>query len=122
MPAGIINLNDSLPVAPPGFTNVLWQKGPQSGTDPSTGLPINPVSAYVALGAGFTPVQEVPAGVGTGTLTLSFSPIEASVILVVNGVVQMPSGVDYTISDVTISMTVSTEADDKLGVWYVKAR
>ncbi len=119
MPAGIINLNDSIPAAPIGYVNVSWQKGPQAGTDPATGLPINPVSAYVLLGGGLTAIQEVPAGVGTSTLTLSFVPVDASVMLVVNGVVQMP-GVDYTALADVLSMTVSTESDDKLGVWYVK--
>ncbi len=119
MPAGIINLNDTLPAAPSGYTNVLWQKGPQSGTDPATGLPINPVSAYVSLGAGLTAVQETPSGAGTVTITLAFTPVTASLFFVINGVIQMPT-VDYTLSANIITTTVSTESDDKLGAWYVK--
>ncbi len=117
MSAEIINLNDTTPAAPPGFVNALWQKGPQSAVDPTTGLGVYPVSAYVAIGAGVTLVQEVPAGVGTGVLTLSHEPIVASLVLVVNGVIQMPL-VDYTIAAEIITMTVSTESDDKLGAWY----
>jgi hypothetical protein len=47
----VINLNDTSPVAPAGEQNVKWQKGPQSGTDPTTGLPIFPVSAYFPASA-----------------------------------------------------------------------
>lgn len=42
----VINLNNTVPAAPSGNTNVLWQKGPQSGVDPSSGAPVFPVSAY----------------------------------------------------------------------------
>jgi hypothetical protein len=48
MSSEIINLNDSSPAAPSAAVNVKWQKGSSSGTDPSTGLPIYPVSANVA--------------------------------------------------------------------------
>lgn len=44
----IINLNTTTPVAPttPGPNqNVTWQKGPSSGIEPSTGLPVYPVTA-----------------------------------------------------------------------------
>ncbi len=117
MSAEIINLNDTLPPAPTGYTNGKWQKGPQSGIDPTTGLGVFPVSVYVPVGAGLVHVQEVPAGVGTSTLTLSFPPIAETLIFVINGVVQMPL-VDYTLSSLTISMTVTTESDDKIGAWY----
>lgn len=50
--AEIINLNDASPAAPSGKTDIKWQKGPQSGTDPTTGYPIFPVSAYMPLMVG----------------------------------------------------------------------
>ncbi len=117
MSAEIINLNDTTPAAPAGFVNALWQKGPQSAVDPTTGLGVFPVSCYVAIGAGLTLIQEVPTGAGTSTLTLSHEPVVASLVLVVNGVIQMPT-VDYTIAAAIVTMTVSTESDDKLGAWY----
>ncbi len=117
MSAEIINLNDSLPAAPTGYTNGKWQKGPQSGIDPGTGLGVFPVSVYVPVGAGLVHVQEVPAGVGTSTLTLSFPPIAATLIYTINGVEQIPT-VDYTLSSLTISMTVSTESDDYVVATY----
>src|ERR1035441_2826275 len=43
----VINLNNTSPAAPSGDQNVTWQKGASTGTDPSTGAPIYPVSAYV---------------------------------------------------------------------------
>src|ERR1035441_2183675 len=48
----VINLNNSSPAAPSGDQNVTWQKGASTGTDPSTGSPIYPVSAYVPLSLG----------------------------------------------------------------------
>ena len=53
----VINLNDTNPTAPTGSQNVKWQKGATTGTDPTTGLPIYPASAYVPLqisGVGLT--------------------------------------------------------------------
>lgn len=42
----VINLNDTTPAAPSGKKNVKWQAGSPTGTDPVTGLPVKPVSAY----------------------------------------------------------------------------
>lgn len=54
MSSEIINLNDTSPAAPSGLQDVKWQKGPQSGTDPATGLPVFPVSAYDQVMVGDT--------------------------------------------------------------------
>ncbi len=115
--AEIINLNDASPAAPAGYINGKWQKGPQSGVDPTSGYGVFPVSVYVPLGGGLNPMQETPTGVGTATLTLTQYPIAMTLILVVNGVIQMP-GIDYTISGLVVTMTVSTLSTDKLGAWY----
>jgi hypothetical protein len=120
MPAEIINLNDSLPAAPAGNIDVKWQRGPQSGVDPTTGFPVFPVSAYVPLGGGLTPTQEIPAGAQDGvnvTFTLSHTP--ALLFWVINGVIQMPGvGLDFTLAAAVITMTVPPISTDKLGAWY----
>jgi len=63
----VINLNDTTPAAPSGQTNVKWQLGTSSGTDPGSGLPVFPVSGYVATGSGGT--LTAPVEIDTGTPT-----------------------------------------------------
>src|SRR5690348_3940474 len=48
MAATEINLDDTSPAAPANTVNLKWQKGAQTGTDPTNGLPIYNVSGYMA--------------------------------------------------------------------------
>jgi hypothetical protein len=108
----IINLNDTTPAAPTGKVNVKWQ------ADAST--PRN-VSAYVDLPVNPTAVSETPAGTMNGsnpTFNLSFAPNPAaSLLLVLNGLVQIPS-VDFTITGAVITYTVAPRATDLHNAWY----
>lgn len=45
----VINLNSTDPAAPSGSQNITFAKGASTGTDPSTGLLIFPVSASVPI-------------------------------------------------------------------------
>ena len=108
----IINLNDTTPAAPSGKVNVKWQG------DANT--PRN-VSAYVDLPVNPTAVSETPAGTMNGanpTFNLSFAPNPvASLLLALNGLVQIPS-VDFTITGAVITYTVAPRATDLHNAWY----
>lgn len=65
--AAVINLNDTTPAAPAGQQNVKWQKGPQSGTDSSTGYPIFPVSAYITPSTKAPSIRTVTADDSVGS-------------------------------------------------------
>ena len=45
----VINLNSENPAAPAGYQNLSFAKGASTGTDPTTGLAIFPVSASVPI-------------------------------------------------------------------------
>jgi hypothetical protein len=108
----IINLNDTTPPAPSGMVNVKWQ---------ADALVPRNLSAYIDPGDLGSAVCEVPAGVlnsSNTTFTLSFAPNPvASLILVLNGLVQFP-GVDYTITGAVITYTVAPRATDLHNAWY----
>jgi hypothetical protein len=64
--------------------------------------------------------EEVPGGATPGTaFTLAFAPNPAkSLILVWNGVVLKPGGVDYTLSGSNLSMVQTVQTGDSFICWY----
>jgi hypothetical protein len=52
MSAEILNLNNNQPPAPTGMQDGNWLKGPTTGNDPVTGLPIYPASVAVPMTGG----------------------------------------------------------------------
>lgn len=68
-------------------------------------------------GGGGTVFDEVPAGVGTAVITFTHTPLSVP-NFTVNGVFQIPGGVDYTLVGAIAYMTVSTVVTDKLYAIY----
>jgi hypothetical protein len=107
----VINLNDLIPPAPAGFTNIKWQAD-------NNVAPRN-VSAYVPGEY----VCEEPSGVMDGlnkVFTLTFTPTSSSLLLAVNGVVQNPGphNANYALSGSTITYTFAPLATDNHNAWY----
>jgi len=118
--ANTVNRSNSVPAAPAGNQNVIWQD--------DGGSPIVNVSAYVPIGAGLgTPFSEVVSFSGT-TGTLSHTPAsDATLLLFRNGVYQRNIGgtiggivQDYSISTATITLAVAAGGSDVFVAvyWY----
>jgi hypothetical protein len=82
----IIDLNNTTPAAPGGSVNVQWQKGASSGNDPATGLPIYPVSAYVASGGAGGSTHSEPLTDGNANFIFAATLTVGGDIIVVTGV------------------------------------
>lgn len=116
MAAEIINLNDLAPAAPAGAVNVGWQKGAQSGTDPTTGYPVYPVSAYLPI-----VWDDVPSGARDGsntTFTLSQTPLSATALFFFRNGLKQILDVDFTLSGNTITTTSAPAANEDLIAMY----
>jgi hypothetical protein len=64
--------------------------------------------------------EEIPSGSTPGTaFTLAFAPSPAkSLILVWNGVVLKPGGIDYTLSGTGLTMVQAVQTGDSFICWY----
>ena len=105
--ANTVNRSNSVPAAPAGNQNVIWQD--------DGGSPIVNVSAYVPIGAGLgTPFSEVVSFSGTSG-TLAHTPAsDATLLLFRNGAYQRSIGgtPDYSIVAAAITLAVAAGGSD----------
>ena len=116
-----INTSNTNPAAPAGRVNVAWQiSAPYQD-------PIDPASQIADLSASIALVnfadEEVPAGTIDGTntsFTLNFSPNPPkSLQLFLNGVLQKPGGVDYTLTSGNVVIyTAAPSSGSSHLAWY----
>ena len=121
MAASKINVSNTNPAAPSGATNIAWQVSAPY-PDPS-----DPTSQIVDVSGSTALVnfadEETPGGTIDGTntsFTLAFSPNPPkSLQLFLNGVLQKPGGVDYTLTSGNVVIFVTAPSSGSiLLAWY----
>lgn len=120
MSAEVINLNDTNPAAPTNTENVKWQKGAQTGTDPTTGLPIFPVSANVPAATNTTLGVVRPDGCtitvdGSGVLSPSVGEVNEQTA---NYTLQASDSGKLVVINSASAVTVTLPATPPFSRWY----